>query len=128
MALPIKPLYGYTLCVFAIIISEIRDTDDSLKLQKVIDRLEFRARNEISASQMQNKRAKMALYCSPDYQINWPFGSGEMQNRFSKIEAMAPSWISDLNEFSSFLSTSHPDVSYQVWSQLAFRLRRRSEK
>ena len=24
-----------------------------------------------------NKRAKMALYRSPDYQINWPFGSGE---------------------------------------------------
>ena len=23
------------------------------------------------------KRAKMDLYCSPDYQLNWHFGSGE---------------------------------------------------
>ena len=31
------------------------------------------------------KRAKTALYCSPDYQINWPFGSGEeVQNRFPR--------------------------------------------
>ena len=30
-----------------------------------------------------NKRAKMALYRSPDYQINWPFGSGkEVQTDF----------------------------------------------
>ena len=27
----------------------------------------------------------MALYCSPDYQINWTFGSGEeVQNRFPR--------------------------------------------
>ena len=27
----------------------------------------------------------MALYCSPDYQINWTFGSGEdVQNRLPK--------------------------------------------
>ena len=31
-----------------------------------------------------NKRAKMALYLSPDYQINWPFGSEEVQNRFPR--------------------------------------------
>ena len=29
-----------------------------------------------------NKRAKMVLYRSPDYQINWPFSPGvEVQNR-----------------------------------------------
>ena len=36
--------------------------------------------------------------------------------------------ISDQNDFSYFCSTSHPDASYQVSSQLAFRFRRRSEK
>ena len=36
--------------------------------------------------------------------------------------------ISDRNNFSYFLSTSHLDASYQVSSQLAFRFRRRIEK
>ena len=46
-----------------------------------------------------------------------------MKNRFSRW-----SWISDRNDFSYFLSASHPDASYQVSSQLAFGFRRRSEK
>ena len=29
-----------------------------------------------------DKRAKKALYCSPDYQINWTFESGEVQIDF----------------------------------------------
>ena len=41
--------------------------------------------------------------------VNWPFGSGEeAKNRFSKWQ---PSWISDRQDFSYFLSTSHPDAS-----------------
>ena len=49
----------------------------------------------------------------------------EAKKRFSRWR---PSWISDRHDFSYFLSTSHPDASYNVWSQLAFRFRRRSEK
>ena len=57
--------------------------------------------------------------------VNWPFGSGEeAKNRFSRWR---PSWISDRHDFSYFCSTSHPNASKQVWSQLAFRFRR-SEK
>ena len=41
---------------------------------------------------------------------------------------MAASWISDRNNFRYFWSTSHHNASYQVWSQLAFGFRRRSEK
>ena len=37
-------------------------------------------------------------------------------------------WIYDQIDFSYFWSTSHPDASYQVLSQLAFWLIRRSEK
>ena len=38
-----------------------------------------------------------------EFQVNWPFGSGEKsKNRFS-----------DQNDVSYFLSTSHPDASYQ---------------
>ena len=54
--------------------------------------------------------------------VNWPFGSGEeAKNRFSRWQ---PSWISDRNDFSYFLSTSHPNASYQVLSQLAQGCRR----
>ena len=37
-------------------------------------------------------------------------------------------WISNQNKFSYLWSTSHPDTSYQVSSQLAFQFRRRSTK
>ena len=58
------------------------------------------------------------------FRVNWPFCSGEeAKNRFSR---WLPSWISDWQDFSYFWSTSHPNVSYKVWSQLAFRWRRRS--
>ena len=41
--------------------------------------------------------------------VNWPFGSGdEVRNRFSRWQSWQPSWISDRNDFSYFLSTSHP--------------------
>ena len=51
-----------------------------------------------------------------NFQVNWPLGSGEeAKNRFSRWR---PSWISDQKDFSYFLSTSHPDASYQVSSQL----------
>ena len=63
------------------------------------------------------------------FRVNWSFGSGEeAKNRFSRWLPSRPSWISHWHDFSYFLSTSHPNVSYQVWSQLAFRCRRRSEK
>ena len=60
------------------------------------------------------------------FRVNWPFGSGEAKNRFSRWLPWLPSWISDWHDFSYFWSTSHPNVSYEVWSQLAFRCRRRS--
>ena len=65
---------------------------------------------------------------STKFQVNWPFGSGqEAKNRFSRWWPLRPSWISDWNDFSYFWFTNHPDDSYQVWSQLAFQFRRRSE-
>ena len=42
-----------------------------------------------------------------------------MKNRFSR---WWPSWISNRNNFSHFLSISHPDASYQVSGQLTFGL------
>ena len=57
--------------------------------------------------------------------VNWPFCSGkEAKNRFSRWRPWRPSWISDRNDFSYFWSTSHPDASYQVSSQLAQGYRR----
>ena len=56
------------------------------------------------------------------FQVNWPFGSGEeAKNRFSRWPPRQPSWISIRNDLSYFLSTSHPDASYQVSNQLAFQ-------
>ena len=54
------------------------------------------------------------------FRVNWPFGSGEVKNRFLRW----PSWISDRNDFSYFLFTSHPDASYQVLSPLALGCRK----
>ena len=63
------------------------------------------------------------------FRVNWPFGSGEeVKNIFSRWPPGQLPWISNLNDFSTFWSTSHPDASYQVWSQLAFVLRRSGQK
>ena len=62
------------------------------------------------------------------FQVNWPFDSEEVKNRFSRLLPWWPSWSSDQNDFSYFWSTSHLYASYQVSSQLSFRFRRRSEK
>ena len=60
------------------------------------------------------------------FHVIWPFISREeAKNRFWRWR---PSWISDRNNFSYFWCTNHPDASYQVSSQLAFRFRRRSER
>ena len=60
--------------------------------------------------------------------FNWPFSSGEVQNRFSRWPPWWPSKISDLNDFIYFWYTSCPDTSYQVLSPLAFQFRRSSSK
>ena len=36
------------------------------------------------------------------FQVNWPIGSGEAKNRFSRWRPWRPSWISDQNDFSYF--------------------------
>ena len=61
--------------------------------------------------------------------VNWPFGSGvKVQNRFSRWSPWPQFGISYRNDLSYFLSTSHPDASYQVLSLLAFQFGRRREK
>ena len=63
------------------------------------------------------------------FRVNWPFGSGEeVKNRFSRWLPWRPPWISDRHSFSYFSSISHPNASFQVWSQLAFGFRSRREK
>ena len=72
---------------------------------------------------------QVTLMLPTKFRVNWPFGSeDEVKNRFSRQQPWRPSWISNQNDFSCFWSTSHPDASYQVLSQLAFGFRRRSEK
>ena len=68
---------------------------------------------------------QVTLMVPSKFWVNWPFGSGEEEkNRFSRWRPWRPSWISDRNDFSYFWSTSHPDASYQVSSQLAQGCRR----
>ena len=68
---------------------------------------------------------QVTLMVPSKFGVNWPFGSGEeAKNRFSRWRPWRPSWISDRNDFSYFWSTSHPDASYQVSSQLAQGCRR----
>ena len=60
--------------------------------------------------------------------VNWSFGLGEeAKNRFSRWLPWRPSWISDRHDFSYFWSISHPNASYQVWSQLVFGFRREAK-
>ena len=48
------------------------------------------------------------------FQVKWPFSSGEeAKNRFSRWLSWQPSWISDRDDFSCFLSTGHPDASLE---------------
>ena len=70
----------------------------------------------------------MPLNLSPDYQINWPFGSGEeVQTRFPRDRSHGGHLGFLIGTFFAlFLSTSHPKASYQ--SQYAFRFCRGSEK
>ena len=57
------------------------------------------------------------------FRVNCPFCSGEeAKKRFLR---WMPSLISGWNNFSYFCSSSHPNASYQVSSQLAFWFRRR---
>ena len=39
---------------------------------------------------------------STKFRVNWLFGSGEVQSRFSKWQQRQPFWISDRNGFSYF--------------------------
>ena len=72
---------------------------------------------------------QVTLMLPTKFKVNKQFGSGEeVKNRFSRWQPWRPSWISNRNNFSHFCSISHPDVSYQVSSQLAFGFRRRGEK
>ena len=52
------------------------------------------------------------------FRVNWSLGSGEKaKNRFSRLPPWPTSWISNRNNSSFFfLSTHHPDASYQVSS------------
>ena len=52
----------------------------------------------------------------------------EKKFRFSRWLPQPQFEISYHNDLSYFWSTSHPDASYQVSSQLAFQFRRRREK
>ena len=71
------------------------------------------------------------------YQVSSQLAFGFRRRSEKKIFKMATmeaildfwsSWISDQNDLSYFLSTSHPHASYQFLSQLAFGFRRRCEK
>ena len=55
--------------------------------------------------------------------VKWLLGLGEeAKHRFSRYLGFPIGMIL------AILSTSHLDASYQVWNQLAFQFRRRSEK
>ena len=72
------------------------------------------------------------LMLSTKIKVNWPFGSEEAKDRFSRWPPWRPSWwpswISVRNNLNYFWYTSHPNASSQVSSQLAFQFRSRSKK
>ena len=64
----------------------------------------------------------------PIFKSTGPLVQENKRKKVSRWLPWGPSWISDPNNLSYFRSTSHPNVSYQVSSQMAFQFRRRSEK
>ena len=52
----------------------------------------------------------------------------KQKKKVSRWPPWQPSWISDPHNLSYFRSTSQPNASYQVSSQMAFQFRRWSEK
>ena len=69
----------------------------------------------------------VTLMLPTKFQVNWPFGSGEVKNNFQDSHH-GNHHRPKLNDFSYFLSTSHPYASYQVSSQWAFLFRRGKKK
>ena len=69
---------------------------------------------------------QVTLMLPTKFQDNWPFGSGEE----AKMDFQDGGHLGLLikTTAATLLSTSHPDASNHVSSQLAFRFRRRSEK
>ena len=62
------------------------------------------------------------------FRVNWPFSSGEAKNRFSKWPSWRSFWISDLNDFSYFLSTNDPDASYIVSKLIGLSVQEKKRK
>ena len=61
--------------------------------------------------------------------VSWLLGLGEeAKNRFSRWLPWRNLGFPIGTIFAFFLSISHPNDSYQVWSQLAFGFVRRSKK
>ena len=68
------------------------------------------------------------LETSNEVWVNYPFGSAEkVQNRLSTWLLGLPSGILIRITLAIFLSTNHPDTSYQILSQWAFLFRRSSK-
>ena len=68
------------------------------------------------------------IYKSPRCFLPSFKSTGLLVQKKGKIDLQDESWNSDRKDFSYFWSTSHPNASYQVSSQLGFWFRRRSGK
>ena len=64
----------------------------------------------------------LLLHCK--FQLNWPCGLQDVQNRFSIWQLWWPSWNSNRHHFSSFLSRSCPVATEQVSAQIHQRFER----
>ena len=80
------------------------------------------------------KRAKMTLYCSPEYQTSEPKGGANFFSQgcnFCSGEIYEMATVVAIFDFQlewHFWSTSHFNPSYQVSSKLALQFRSRSAK
>ena len=71
----------------------------------------------------------LSKYLLPSFKsIGLSVFNGEAQNRLSRWPPWRPSWISNWNDFRCFWSSSRPNPSYEVSSQLAFWFRSSSKQ
>ena len=71
---------------------------------------------------------QVTLMLPTKFRVRWPFCSEEVKNILQDGCHGGQLGFPIRTILAFFLSTSHPDASYQVSSQLAFRFRRTSQK
>ena len=66
----------------------------------------------------------ITLVLPSNFPVDWPFGSGKVQDNFLRLPPWRPFWSSNQKDLAIF-DLRHPNISYELSSQEAIPFRRR---